>query len=190
MSIRSHRCRPAPALTSRRPPQSVCSRPAANGVCWSVRLASSLTEPKSGNECQRTCARHDESHSVPSPPEAKPTGLLTPRRRGPPRRHEPPRPRSSSASSSHAATGNTRGDSQGSLASPHRTMCGIDAASIFQPRISTSCRLVVLGQPGPRIGAYSAPCLGTDVRCSCCPVSLQSRVLQGTRSLHTMPQHA
>ena len=29
------------------------------------------TKPKSGNECQRTCARHEESHSVPSPPTAQ-----------------------------------------------------------------------------------------------------------------------
>ena len=76
------------------------------------------TKPKAGNEGQRTRARHDESHSVPSPPEAKPKGPRTPRRRGPPRRQEPPRPRSSSASPSHAGTGNTRGDPQGSLGQP------------------------------------------------------------------------
>ena len=39
--IRSHQCRLAPALTSRLLPRSMCSRPAANGVCWRVRLACS-----------------------------------------------------------------------------------------------------------------------------------------------------
>ena len=180
MPIRSHQCRLAPALAAAALAATLkCSRRLPQSVCWSERFASSAPS--------RRRAKRAESHSVPSPPEAKPTGLLTPRRRGPPRRHEPPRPRSSSASSSHAATGNTRGDSQGSLASPRWSMCGIAAASIFQPQISTSCCLVVLGQPGPRIGAYSAPCLCTDVRCSCCPVSLQSRVHQGTRPLRTMP---
>ena len=75
--------------------------------CMLERAISVLcTAPKAGNECQRTCARHDASHSVPL------------RRRGPPRWQEPAMSSSFSARSSHARTGNTRGDSQGCLGLP------------------------------------------------------------------------